>query len=377
MAQFRKITLTHNGVLTAKAMRAYVEGKLSDEQLTEVKNILANDVFAQDAFEGFKAAADIDAALIAANEVKEKIKDNTGAGKIAITSIQVNWALLAYAAAFIGLVLGIGFVFMMYNNHNQSEQLAVVAYSDTLINDALNEVKNTDFLSESPLPDSTVIDTFSSNIADAHTEVAEPQSRAVEEQLPDKKAKEEKKLPVASTQNVAGKSVAPVTEVTDKPSAIKKEEKAAKQNISVAPMQAQALTAASAAQSNEGDKKAKDEEKETAVSFDKAMKSFNAGDYKNAGALFEEISAKSPNNSEAIYFSGVCNYINGNKPKAEQKFDKLIKKGSYTEGSKWYKANILLSGGEKDDAIKILKQLTSSPGVFKARAIKKLEEIED
>ena len=56
--------------------------------------------------------------------------------------------------------------------------------------------------------------------------------------------------------------------------------------------------------------------------------------------------------------------------------DKLIKKGSYTEGSKWYKANILLSKGNKDDAVKILKQLTSSTSVFKERAIKKLEEIE-
>jgi TolA-binding protein len=370
MAQFKKIALTHNGVLTTKAIKAYLEQKLSDEQMSEVATMISNDPFTKDAVEGFRSDSNMDAAIAVATAVRQKIKDNTGAGKASITAIQIDWTLLAYAAAFIGLVVGIGFVFMMYKDNASNEQLAVIQSSDTLIAEEKPEIENTEIVA------AQTDEFISDSIADMSMEspaIQEPQSRGVEDVSAAKGTVADKKdaQPLALT---APKVAETKTEPAKNKTTSEKNDKAPTgKEATVAGL----AVAEETADSDEAERlKVEKKTKEAAANFDKAMKLFNSGEYKNAGVLFESVLSSTPDNSEATYFSGVCNYINGNKPKAEQRFDKLIKKGSYTEGSKWYKANILLSKGNKDDAVKILKQLTSSTSVFKERAIKKLEEIE-
>jgi len=366
MAQFKKIVLTNNGVLTPKAIKAYLEHKLSDEQLVEVKAILDSDPFSQDAVDGYKGESNIDAAIALATYIRHKIKESTGAGKASM--IQIDWALLAYAAAFIGLVVGIGFIFTMYKDKASNEQLTIVQPSDTLISEKTEEVQNTAITEIEVWPDST------SDSTNQITAITDMQSEVAGEISSIKPAAEKKSSqPMALT--TAKPAEQKMVESGQKKVADIEEDKAVnvKEVAAAAPIAAQG----NAEDADEAEKlKAEKKAKESAAKFEKAMKLFNAGEYRNAGTLFDDVVNVSPNNSEATYFSGVCNYINGNKPKAEQRFDKLIKKGLYTEGSKWYKANILLGKGNKDEAVKILKQLTVSTSVFKDRAIKKLEEIE-
>jgi TolA-binding protein len=369
MAQFKKIELTLNGVLTPKAIKAYLEQKLSDEQMAEMKTLLESDPFSKDAVDGYKSESNIDAAIALAADTRQKIKESTGAGKPSISMIQIDWALLAYAAAFIGLVVGIGFIFIMYKDKASNEQLAIVQLGDTLISGKTEEVQNTAIAEIEVLPDST------SDSTNQITASTDPQRGVAGEISSIKPAAEEKKSPQPMALTTAKAAEQKMVESGQKIVADIKEGKASnvKEVAAAAPIAAQG----NAEDADEAEKlRAEKKAKESAAKFEKAMKLFNSGEYRNAGTMFDDVVNVSPDNSEATYFSGVCNYINGNKPKAEQRFDKLIKKGSYTEGSKWYKANILLGKGNKDEAVKILKQLTGSTSVFKDRAIKKLEEIE-
>jgi len=69
--------------------------------------------------------------------------------------------------------------------------------------------------------------------------------------------------------------------------------------------------------------------------------------------------------------------MNGNTKKSEKNFEKLLKEGAkYSEGSKWYKANILLKKGKRDEAKKLLDELANSGGSYKERAVKKKAEME-
>ena len=107
------------------------------------------------------------------------------------------------------------------------------------------------------------------------------------------------------------------------------------------------------------------------------MKSFNGGDYKTSSEQFSEILKQQPNNTDALYFGGISDYINGNTKKSEKNFDKLLKDGTkFIECSKWYKANILLKKGKKDEAKKILDELANSGSSYKERAVKKRAEME-
>jgi predicted Zn-dependent protease len=72
----------------------------------------------------------------------------------------------------------------------------------------------------------------------------------------------------------------------------------------------------------------------------------------------------------------VSTYINGNTAKAEQQFDKLLRRGVYVEGSKWYKANILLKKGKTAEAKELLQSLDKNNGCYHDRAVKKLEALQ-
>ena len=90
-----------------------------------------------------------------------------------------------------------------------------------------------------------------------------------------------------------------------------------------------------------------------------------------------EILKQQPNNIDALYWGGISDYINGNTKKSEKNFDKLLKDGTkYVEGSKWYKANILLKKGKKEEAKKLLDELSNTSGSYKERAVKKKAEME-
>lgn len=315
MAKQRKIVLVESGVLAPGAIRAYLEETLSDEQRVAFERMVEQDPFAADALEGFRQTGNVPENFLSTEEIAQAIRTKTGAGSPA-KSVQLHWSLFAYAAAIIAVVVGVGFFFSFYKSSTKSSvQLAEV--SDTI------------------MQTSGILDTA---ITEKESLVPEADTTSIVSP------------PVLLTENK------PAEPMVNEPAAVA--------------MQKSASALRPTASAKEG--------KEVLVSeAEDAMATFNNGDYAKAEAQFNNILKKTPNNPDAQYFGAISAYINGNTVKAEKQFDQLLKEGAYVEGSKWYKANILLKNGKKDDAVDMLRSLSISSGTYKSRAIKKLEEIEE
>ncbi len=352
MAKNSTIELLHEGHLTVAAISAYVEDRLPDTQRDEFLKLLAQDPFAQEAVEGLKLST---AKTIAEKleEIHLELQEKTGAGKKKSFSLNINWSLLAYAAAIIGLLVGVGFMFSWYTQNAQETQLAMVVPVDTL-SLATEEVI---MLDDTPvvLEDSTAL---------VSTEVLENEIPA--------------SAPIASVTMPMEEVAAPA------PAALMTKKEMGKGDASAAARGAVGAAAKTTADrtedalrvTNDMSAKSFDKAQSAQGTYQQAIQQFNSGDYKQAEQTFGEVIQSSPDNYDAVYFEGVSSFINGNNTKAEQNFDKLLKKGAYSDGSKWYKANILLKKGKTEDAKRLLNDLSSGSSIFKERAVKKLDTID-
>lgn len=324
MAKQLKITLTKNEVLSSAAVRAYLEDTLSSEQRAEFEALLAKDPFAADALEGLRNEGNIADHFLTIDAMAGTVRNKTGVNGSS-KSIQLHWSLYAYAAALVAVIAGIALVFSFYKSQPTDTQLAKT--------EELPEVQ-TEIVAKEP----TVIadSVFSAEKADSTTTAL----------LVEKK----------DTVVAVSKPATPVLAAQ-----VKKEENPENRANSPVALSVQAETLP-----------AKTAEEIAA----EGMTAFNNSEYGKAEKLFNLTLEKAPNNANAMYFGAVSAYINGNTAKAEKQFNQLLKNGLYTEGSKWYKANILLKRGEKAEAMDILRSLSISSGTYKSRAIKKLEEIE-
>jgi tetratricopeptide (TPR) repeat protein len=353
MAKQRNIGLTQNGLLTEEAVRCYMEGSLSEEQRKEFEAILANDSFAQDAIEGMKASTTLSQGFSSVEEIKTNIRNRTGLAKANTKSLQVHWSVFAYAAALVAIVVGVGVIFMFYQQQPKTELAMVETVNQDSIDAALMASKTVSDSTLAPLE--VVSDSIGvTTVAVAENATTAPGSMSMEPVV-DKSSRAE-----MSDENISGAVAAAPVQVGYKDD-IATLNKAKAADVSTASA-----------------KKAVAEEKEAIPQTDIAqgMSLFTSGDYKNAETKFNEVLAKSPDNADAAYFGGVSTYINGNTAKAEQQFDKLLKKGVYVEGSKWYKANILLKKGKTAEAKELLQSLTKTTGVYHDRAVKKLEALQ-
>jgi tetratricopeptide (TPR) repeat protein len=356
MAKQRNIGLTQNGLLTEEAVRCYMEGSLSEEQRKEFEAILASDPFAQDAIEGMKASASVSQGFSSVEEIKTNIRNRTGLAKANTKSLQVHWSVFAYAAALVAIVVGVGVIFMFYQQQPKTELAMVETVNQDSIDASLE--------ANMPIQDTTTLPATVANDTAGTSTLAADNTLAAE--VVNEATKQAVSTPATATmadERAAGAiAAAPVQATYKDDKATMDRFKAA--DVSTAP-------AASA-------KKAVAEEKEAVPQTEIAqgMSLFTNGDYKNAETKFNEVLAKSPDNADAAYFGGVSTYINGNTAKAEQQFDKLLRRGVYVEGSKWYKANILLKKGKTAEAKELLQSLTKTTGVYHDRAVKKLEALQ-
>ncbi|MFN8300561.1 MAG: hypothetical protein U0T75_15780 [Chitinophagales bacterium] len=401
--------LLDEGNITEALMMAYVNNTLSAGERQQFEKLLADDPFAQDALEGLQATQNVQAATASIARVKSKVRERTGAGEAKV--VKMHWTNYAWAAAIFAMLIGIGFLMVGYMGKK----------ADTM---AMNEQKeskateqSTPFLKSADKNQSagatTVTATDSGSFTlNANGTSAPPATSFDMESKPsgavaENGKQEEHKFaaPVPASEGVIKQSTeqknlstSPAagmnsTITANNGTAAVPDGKKNAASYNTVPAQAPASNRYDDGLYKEERKSPardedlsevvvssnkKDKAKETtgSTSIEDARGSFNSGDYKKAGDQFDAVLKKDPNNPDALYFGGITDYINGKTNKSEKNFDKLLQDGKrYQEGSKWYKANILLKKGKKEEARKLLQDLANSSGSYKERAVQKLEEV--
>jgi tetratricopeptide (TPR) repeat protein len=362
--------LLSSGAITEEAMMAYLSGELSAGDKAQFEKLLAEDPFAQDALEGLQFLSEPAAAQPVIDALQTKVRERAGLKET--KAIKLHWATYAWAAAVVGLLVGVG-VLMINMLGNKDAALAenkeAAPTETTLFETQTQETK----LEQGPLPvtDSSFVNSELSNktvtLQESPSEVV---VAANQEDLVSKKpALKDETQPQAAAPAVAGASKAAET------AALEEQKVVAAQNRSKAFSETNAKKESVEAMSDA--MVVSESKSKPSVSVDNAMKEFNSGNYKKASEQFDVLLKNQPENAEALYFGGISDYINGNTKKSEKNFDKLLSgsKG-YVEGSKWYKANILLKKGKKEEAKKLLQDLSQTNGSYKERAVKKLAEVQ-
>lgn len=399
-----KMKLSEHGTVREEALLAYLTNQLTGEERTELELLLENDPFAQEALEGLRQTNG-ERVGNAVGNINKKIAQRSGQ-KINGRGIRLHWTNFAWAAVVLGLLLGVGFLMVNYvgssntkialnqpaeesniDNHAAKEDAAalipeipVSANTDStafaLSQDETSEAVTSSQETKLTQPDQVLQKTAAENTMADPAPVAA--SGAGSTKLPALPAKPADKDKQSADPNAGAKPEAKSAEITgdtNKEATTPKEENT-KNKKATTIAQRQVLDEAPAAGATT-QLNAVAAPKEKHPTIEEAMNNFNAGNYKKSAEQFNEIMKQQPNNTDALYFGGISEYIVGNTKKSEKNFDQLLKDGTkFVEGSKWYKANILLKRGKIEDAKVLLNELANSSGSYRERAVKKISEIE-
>lgn len=390
--------LTQNGVLTEEATLAYLKGELSPKDTAEFEKLLASDPFAREALEGLHTA-NIPKLKATFAEISHKIQDQSGSAKSESKKSFTLFFQYAAVAALVAIFIGVAFFTTNYFNEqaqklalNEKGQETIAQEATPLFHEADSQILQSETLNTpDSLPSiekSLVTQNFEheiSSIADSNLHATNADIAAKQQTIAPKTTAPLMPPPPVSTKQTE-KTPAEKTQVKKPEKEIAKQANTAQtktvqtttNNTPKAGTQADA-TASSTIQSNVSTSKntVVESAEKHSESMDDAMNSFNNRDYKDAAKKFSKISSKDPSNLDAIYFEGISQFINGDNNKALKNFDKLLNTGAkHSDGSKWYKAQILLKKGKKEEAKKLLNELKEGNSSFKERAIKKLNEAE-
>lgn len=390
-------------------MLAYLQNQLTVEEKQQFEKLLKDDPFAQEALEGLQTSANITAITHSIESVKKNVRATTGAAQPKV--IRIHWANYAWAAAVFGLLMGIGFLMVNYWSDKSSGIAQTQEKTlDTETNLLQGKKEGQNFESAALTEDTTKeeIAFLSDSLSPKNTEPTKgsntEKNNTISLAKKPENATDTKTTTAQTSTKPANEKTSDIPSFSQPPTnnnqaAVTSENTAAAAVKEQAPTKAEEPVADAQTERAELSEKSTTTEKKisktakstgTAVTMESlnasrgkeptvndAMKNFNAGDYQTAGEQFNAILKKDPNNADALYYGGICDYINNTNTKGEKNFDKLLKNGNrYIEGSKWYKANILIQKGKKEEARKLLNDLANTNSSYKERAIKKLAEME-
>jgi tetratricopeptide (TPR) repeat protein len=333
MAKAKHIKLTEDGVITQEALLAYASGSLSEPERAQMDKLLLDDPFAQDALEGMRQAPKPGEINAAVTSINMRLREQSGVRERKKKGIEIHWSTYAYAAVILAVLIGLGFIMINYFGNKNSDDIAM--------NKPAPQGQESIPVSEEPKKDEPKTDTAQQVPTDTIkniTSIKNDTVKAIKAIIKIDSATQKKQLAQAKKENEQA-----ADKISNTSSAITKPN-----------------TVVSA---------------ETAAQLAVARNFFEAGNYMDAEKKYNQILSGQPDNVDALYFGGISSFLNGSKGLGENNFDKLLKYGSYPDGTKWYKANILIKKGKKDQAKQLLRDLVNSNSMFKDRAVRQYEEL--
>lgn len=378
-----KIVIAEHGVITEEALMAYLNETLSPEQRHELERLLKDDPFAQDALEGLRATQDKNAVKTSLSSVQKKVRERSGGNKKGTAVVvPMHWSTYAYAAVIVGLLVSVGFILTTYLS-KKDDTVAMETPQQQKVAEPEQKTEQPAFSPAEQAKDTVTTNTITTTPSTSGADNNEVANNGL---------KNNGEVTVTNGNKVGGTyGFSTTNTATDKNEVAESGKKGSKpasgsvsvsdvtmnstlttsSNYSAAPAASDANAPKAASKTEEP--KAKDDTNKPTL--DEAMKSFNSGDYKTAATQFDGVLKEQPDNPEALFFGGVSDYVQNDLKASEKSFDKLLKKGTkFVDGSKWYKANILLKKGKKEEAKKLLEELSNTNGSYTERAKKKLAD---
>lgn len=117
-----KIILAEHGVVREEALLAYLNNELGAEDVQQLEKLLANDPFAQEALEGLKQTTRATATAAVVN-INRRVRERTGTKEG--TGAKMHWTAYAWAAAVLGLLVGIGFIMITFMGNKTDGTIAM------------------------------------------------------------------------------------------------------------------------------------------------------------------------------------------------------------------------------------------------------------
>ena len=372
-----KIRLTEAGVITEWALLAYLHDQLSSEDRHEMERLLKDDPFAQEALEGLKSAQDKDVVADSLVSIRRKVHKQMNKKEKRV--LRIHWTNYAWAAVILGLLISLGTIMIVYLgkrnengefNKEQSQTITEQKKEEPVLIPAPVTASDSSNLKETNTapPTSPVIEKTEGK-PDAHVMTGNTRQDTLAKPAPSSKQG------VELSKQKADKNA--VADIGNEQNARVSNFSATQKSVAVPAATANyTITNNNAASNNTiaGTFALKDTTASQSPS-QQALKTFYTGDYKKAEQQFDDVLKQQPQDPDALFFGGISDYVNGNLDKSEKNFDQLLQQHKkFMDSSKWYKANILLKQGKKEEAKKLFQQLSETSGSYKERAQKKLAE---
>jgi tetratricopeptide (TPR) repeat protein len=108
-----------------------------------------------------------------------------------------------------------------------------------------------------------------------------------------------------------------------------------------------------------------------------AMQQYDAGDFKAALKLLQEILAAEPDNATAQFYAGICYLKSHEAPKALANLQRVIAQHDerLTEPAEWHVALVHLQKNDLANAKATLNGIIAKNGIYKEQAMKLLEQL--
>lgn len=402
-SQRDNIIIAEHGIITQEALLAYLNNELTDEQRQQLEQLLKNDPFSQDALEGLRSAQDKGAVSSSLITIRRKVNERIGKKEKRL--IPFHWSNYAYAAVIIGLLISVAFILTTYFNKRQENIAMNKANEQNNVLPQQEEIKqappaapatNPDTVAAKPSPATGTTTPIAEEKSTQPTSEKQDNLRALKTRpggIDTTKMNGSYKIMAQKSANEAANNAVSDMGIAAKqpssgngsnspdnsyfvptpttPAATSSQRHMARSNALSNAQESTPTTVAAPAAATAKTTAPKSSE-------DNARKTFFSGDYKKSELQYDSILQVQPDNSDALFFGGISDYVNGDFDKAGKNFDELLAKNKrYVDGAKWYKANILLKKGQRDAGINLLQELAHSGGSYKERAKKKLAEMQN
>lgn len=354
---------THN---SSKEFKDYFSGNMTDGDKLNFENEANQNEFENEAMEGFQSLENNAEALELIKDIETQIERKTGIKRGKTINFPI-WKSLSIAASLI-IIVGVGVLLSQFLKNDSSSNLAenktetVETESEPVFIEETAPI--TDSLTENELfttEDEIIAPTITEKNKLEEKKPVPPKVEVATNTLDNESLQQNSKKEIQQSAPQEADNVAAGN--NDNSAEIREESTTTSRNV-VNMVQADA------------DDEEAIETVEVNSSYDTASKLYKEGQFSTAKNYFKKSISEGKQVAASSYYEAMCEYQLGNNKNAKNKFDQIINsQNSFSNISKWYKADILLKEGKNTDAKSLLQDLANGNSSFKKQAEDKLNAL--